>query len=127
MSSFTSPLLVRDNGDDTWTLAEPFRYRVGSEDSYEVIAVPAGFTTDYASVPRAFWAFFSPHGRHGKAAVLHDYLYQSGGLFGCYSRAECDQLFLEAMLVLRVPTWRAQVMYRAVRLFGSKHFRTYPE
>lgn len=127
MSSFTSPLIVRDNGDDTWTLASRFRYRVGSLDSGEVIDVPGGFTTDYASVPRAFWAVCSPHGRHGKAAVVHDYLYSTGGYFGRYSRKTCDLIFLEAMKVLGVPGWRALLMHRAVRLFGGRHFKSFDE
>src|SRR5437868_748210 len=43
--------------------------------SVQPIVVPAGFVTDFASIPRAFWSGMSPHGQYSRAAVLHDYLY----------------------------------------------------
>lgn len=55
-----------------------------------------------------FWS------RYGKAAVLHDYLYQSK----LVSRAMADLIFREAMIVLKVPKWQYSLMYWAVRSFG---------
>jgi hypothetical protein len=115
MSSFTTPLKVEplDNGRE-WRLLDPFKYHVGAEDSDEVIHVPADFVTDFASVPRAFWSLIPPWGSYGKAAVVHDYCYGAE----LYPRKRCDEIFLEAMTVLEVPTWKRQLMYRMVRAFG---------
>lgn len=76
--------------------------------------MPAGTVTDLASVPRLLWVVFPPHGRYAKAAIVHDYLYANA--IGTKSGA--DRIFLEAMGVLRVPTWRRRLIYGAVRLFG---------
>ncbi len=113
MSSFTSPLIVSpmDNGR-TWKLIKPFTYRIGSK---EVVSVHAGFITDFASVPRIFWSIVCPYGKQGKAAVIHDYLYQFGG----YTRKEADSIFKECMTVLGVAGWKIWVMYLAVRIFGK--------
>ena len=78
--------------------------------------VPAGVTTDFASVPRLFWRMIPPWGRYSIAAVVHDYLYQTGGV----SRKEADRIFLSIMKQLNVPFWKRQAMYYAVRIGGWK-------
>lgn len=115
MSIFTSPLVVSPLPDGrNWMLMLPFTYHVGSEYSNKTIKVPKGFITDFASTPPAIYWLIPPWGRYGKAAVLHDYLYQS---HKC-SRKQADDIFLEAMEVLGVEKWRRFLMYRAVRMFG---------
>ena len=76
--------------------------------------MPAGFETDFASVPRLFWRVVPPWGRYSPAAVVHDYLYHTGKV----SRLAADRLFLELMAALGVPLWKRQIMYWAVRLGG---------
>ena len=120
MSSFTDHLLLEDLGDGTFQLLKEFRYHVGDEDSNNVICVPRNFTTDFASVPRIFWNVIPPYGRHGKAAVVHDYLYATNGLHGRFNRQRCDEIFLEAITVLGVGAIKRQIMFRAVRMFGQK-------
>ncbi len=115
MSSFTDPLVVEPLPDGRrWRLVEPFRYHVGSYPSETIIAVPKGFITDFASVPRPFWNILPPWGRYGKAAVVHDFCYRRA----ICTRKRCDKIFLEAMKVLGVPGWKRYVMYLAVRAFG---------
>lgn len=41
----------------------------------ESLTVPAGFVTDYASIPQRLWSLYSPHDVYSRAAVVHDYLY----------------------------------------------------
>jgi hypothetical protein len=117
MSSFTEPLTVTKTGDNTWKVERAFRYDVGEENSGDYVDVPAGFETDFASVPRPLWAFFPPDGRYTQAAVVHDYLYNQRHIHG-RKRSECDAIFLEAMGVLGVNWFKRHTMYRAVRSFG---------
>jgi len=120
MSTFTTPLIVSplDNGRD-WKLIGAFGYHIGTLESSEIISVPAGFITDFASIPRFLWSIFPPWGRYGKAAVIHDYCYRKG----LFTRKRSDKIFYEAMKVLKVPYWKRCAMYRAVRLFGSRAYK----
>lgn len=135
MSEFTTPLLVSPLPDGRrWMIMREFRYYIGHEGSADVIVVPVGFVTDFASVPRPFWAIIPRWGKHGNAAVIHDYLYQFlswmleqpkyAPLFGHLKCARedprkfADDVFLEAMVVLNVRKSTRLVMYWAVRLFG---------
>lgn len=80
--------------------------------------VPAGYVTDYASVPHtplASW-LFRDHAH--MSAVLHDYLctdYYPQQM----SWREAADLFHEAMRVEGVSAWRAWMMAWAVRVFGE--------
>ncbi len=85
------------------------------------VTVPAGFETDFASVPRVLWNIIPPLGQHGLAAVLHDYLYATG----ISSRAEADAIFLESMRQLGVRFTRRYAMYLGVRLGGWLPWRRY--
>jgi len=114
MSQFTTDLIVKPVGENTWELVEGFEYHVGTYPSEEVIYVPSGFITDFASVPKIFWPIISPTGIHGKAAVVHDYCYATA----CYTRSKSDKIFLEAMEVLEVTKWKREVMYQSVVCFG---------
>ena len=115
MSSFTTPLYVTAMPDGKhWKLLESFVYELGKLGSGEVLIVLKGFITDFASTPRAIWWLFPPWGRYGKAAVLHDWLYNEG--IGTRKRA--DDIFFEAMLVCLTSSWKARIIYSAVRTFG---------
>lgn len=114
MSSFTGHLTVTKIGPRLWRVERQFIYFVGEENSNEFITVPRGFTTDFASVPRLFWTILPPDGTYTQAAVLHDFLYHTQQ----YSRKRSDEIFLEAMAVLKVWWVRRRIIYMAVRLFG---------
>lgn len=134
-----------------WELLEPVSYYL-REEGGETVVVPRGFRTDFASVPRPFWFWVAPWGRHGRAAVLHDFLYQLGSITapdGSRRRpgkAEADRIFREAMEVLdreiltnhtfwgRLPhpvlaarlavaTPRRWLMWAAVAVFGFFAYR----
>ena len=115
MSSFTTPLVVSPLPDGRrWKLIFQFGYDVGYKGSGDRITVPAGFVTDFASSPPAVWSIIPPWGKYGKAAVVHDYLYQTKAR----TRKEADDIFREGMVVLKVDPVRVFLMYWAVRLFG---------
>lgn len=121
MSRFTAPLVVTPLNDGrTWLLvSDDFVYEVGAESSGDEVRVPRWMATDFASVPRPVWWFAAPWGRHGHAAVVHD----AGYYLQDRSRRAYDDIFLEAMEVLRTPRARAVAMYWAVRLFGGFAWR----
>ena len=113
MSSFTSPLIVKHINGKDWEVMQEFTYKVFN--STVMITVPVGYITDFASIPKIVWPIIGhPAGRHGKAAVIHDYLYSTRR----FSRKRSDRIFLEAMKVLKIGTIKRKMMYYAVRLFG---------
>ena len=117
MSSFTAPLIVEvdqgeRNGRGTATLIQPFRYEVRHLGSGDLIEVPSGFQTDFCSVPGwARWAI-SNFDRSAKAAVVHDFLWQS---VRTRSRAEIDLIYREALAVLQVGFLRRWILWAGVR------------
>lgn len=123
MSQFTTPLDVRFVDGKHWVVLSPFVYDVGGVGSGETISVPTGFITDFASIPRIVWPVIGqPAGQYGKAAVIHDFLYQDPG---GRSRRRCDQIFLEGMQVLGVSWPKRTTMYFAVRVGGRKGWVRY--
>ena len=126
------PLRVEYIDGRTWLLVEDFVYldvvegeldEAGPRTRVNRITVPAGFSTDFASIPRFFWRVLPPTGEYGKAAVIHDFLYTFGAdNHGPVSKAYADGVFLRAMEDLGVGAVRRQLMYRAVRLFGRGNF-----
>jgi len=111
---------LSDNEDGTWTLTDPLRFVLSMGRGKIEVEVPAGFVTDFASVPRLLWFIFPPFGSWSRPAVLHDFLYSVTG--GC-SRFLADALFREAMYQQCVPAWRRAIMYCSVRMFGRHAWR----
>ena len=98
-----------------WQLVRPLQFRFTTDvDGFSVV-VPAGFRTDFASVPRYLWPVFPPTGQWMAAAVVHDYLYRETSC----SRFLADACFREAMSVLGVPLATRVAMYYAVRVGGG--------
>ncbi len=115
MSRFTSILLLSPLADSqTRVLMREFGYDVGAEGRQDQITVPVGFETDFASVPRPFWAILPKWGKYGNAAVIHDWLYWEQER----PRPAADAVLLEGMVVLGVSAVVRQTIYTAVRLFG---------
>jgi hypothetical protein len=116
--SFARPLILEmlDDGHN-YKLVEPFDYDTSLG---MTITVPAGFVTDFASVPRIFWNLLPPTGRYGKAAVIHDYLYRT---YGAGSKIVADAIFYEAMKALGVNAIVRGVMYLGVHWFGGRSYR----
>lgn len=82
------------------------------------INIPAGFETDFASVPQLLWNLLPPTGRYTRAAVVHDFLYRTPGL--C-TRAQADAVLYEAMkFPCHVGFFTRWTIYLGVRVGG--HF-----
>lgn len=120
---FKSDLVVKKRAGESWAFktVEPLIW----EDGRFFIAVPPGFTCDFASVPVAFqWIFPKMGTLTDRPAVLHDYIYAAE----LFERADCDRIFYNAMLHVGVSKWKAWAMYQAVRIGGgmvwNKHKKT---
>jgi hypothetical protein len=116
---FFSPLQVEVQPDgQTYKLLKPLHVRYFGH----LYTIPAGFLTDFASVPRCFWNLMPPFGKYTPAAVLHDWLYQNG----IVTRAQADKVFFDCMTSLEVPSWQRSLMYAGLRLGGHvawTHYR----
>jgi len=87
--------------------------------THEVIRVPKGFETDFASVPYAVSALIDPMGDNAEAAVIHDYLYAVGEPG---QREKADTIFLDALAQHHVDPIRRKLMYEAVRAGGAQNY-----
>lgn len=124
-----------------WHHTEPLSWEWGEKGSGLFITVPAfnpaGLTddelsaiakgvsnppgvTDLLSIPKKFRWLFAPSGPAVKAGALHDYLYKTRGLSGHYTRQQCDDIFYEAMVAVKVEALQAWAIYQGVRLGGNR-------
>ena len=105
--------------DYAWTFSVPVDGDVIDLRSLIRVQVPAGFRTDFASIPRFFWRVFNPAGCWRRAALIHDYLYSVAA--NC-PRFLADAIFRHVMEqdgVGKVARW---LIYCAVRLFASSGY-----
>jgi len=99
-----------------YCLGHDFTFR---RDSGQLITACAGMPFDGASIPRLFRGLYDQYsGRWAEAAAIHDALYIGRG-GGQLNRAEADQVFREALLANDVPSYRAWIMWAAVRIGGG--------
>lgn len=84
----------------------------------ELLCIPEGFETDLASVPRIPLVYLAVGGRGHKAAVLHDWLYESS----MFPRLVCDQYFYHALRESGVNAIYARAMYAGVRAGGAAYY-----
>lgn len=126
---FDSELAIRGLTPTTWSLLAPLVWTGTKGDSF---SVPVGFTTDFATVPRALVWKTQTYGPYTRAAVLHDWLLtelaawdKTHPLHGreTYNHSEppansrdCDGIFRLAMKDLGTPWLTRWQMWAAVRL-----------
>jgi hypothetical protein len=70
-----------------WMLTEPLAYKPSG--SNVALVVPAGFVTDFASLPRALCSLLPPAGKYLAAVIIHDFLYWD---------QSCDRQIADRML-----------------------------
>lgn len=123
MGKFLTKLQVEkdDARDNHWVLISKLAYQTDDE---AVLVAPAGFYTDFASIPRLLWGIIPPWGEeYDKAAVLHDYLYYRQ--FDSLPRYEADLIFLEAMAAQGVGRFKRNLLYWGVRIGGRGAWDSY--
>lgn len=103
-------LTVSAHGE-AWALAHDVVYR-GARDDF---TVPAGFVTDFATVPAVVTWLVPRAGAHTLAAVLHDWTCTEGIRTGAISSRDADGLFRRTMRELGVPPVRRWLAWAGVR------------
>lgn len=84
--------------------------------------MPAGFVTDFASVPRVPVVYTAFGDRAHRESVVHDYLYQTH----LVKKGVADRIFLEAMKTRKKSLWVRLGMYWGVVLGGFSSYRSGP-
>ncbi len=119
-SHFKTKLKAEHLDGRWWKLIAPLVYY--SEILNDIIVVPKGVVTDFASVPRLpiiYW-FFGTRGN--SAAAVHDLLYRWGEI----PRLQADAVYLEAMKVYGQWFFTRYPMYAGVVLGGHWSYKTLP-
>jgi hypothetical protein len=104
-------LTVRRVDADTWDLVDALVYQ-GRSDRF---VVPAGFRTDFATVPRVVSWLVPRFGAYTLAAILHDWLCTEGIRSGAVTSREADGIFRRVMRESGVPVLRRWLMWAGVR------------
>lgn len=137
MATFTTPLDLRYMDGRKWEVRAPFEFHLDHLGSNERVVIPVGFITDFASIPRALWRVLPPTGQYGKAAVIHDWLYQYRIVTVLWpqvdkavgarlvERAEADHILLEGMQALEVGWLTRSTIYSGVRAGGWHSWNKY--
>jgi hypothetical protein len=119
MQQFNGDVVLEELDKGFWKLKDDFSY----ENDYIKATVKAGFTTDGASIPKAFWSIVGNPLENDllNPAIIHDGLYTLMQL----KRLECDKMLKEMLLFNGVSKIKAFFIYYAVRLFGGSHWKKY--
>lgn len=97
-------------------------WRVASAQSVNVAGqlfeIPAGFRTDFASVPRWLQPLLSERAIRSLPSVAHDFLYFQGT-----PKRIADAVFFELLAAEKnVPAWQRWIMFKAVEWFGDSAY-----
>ena len=82
--------------------------------------IDAGYASNGMSVPPCLWSFISPQYSPQTLfpSICHDWLYDHHVM----AREEADAWYREALIENGYPSWKAWMVYRAVRRFGESHW-----
>ena len=115
-SGFDRDLALRAISATTWVLTEPLTW-TGTQG--DVFAVPQGYVTDLATVPRFLHWLTLPYGAYTRAAVLHDWLITERinhpDPAQRVTSRDVDGIFRRVMQELGVPWTKRWTMWAAVR------------
>lgn len=100
---------------EAWTI-----YRV---DDFFGLEVPAGTTTDGASIPRLLWRVCGHPLQAPRvyAALAHDWLYRNAWRLGV-TRKEADEIYRALLRHFGVGAFKAGVEYYALRACGGRNY-----
>lgn len=105
-------------------LVKPAGYwLVEEEQSWGPFTVFKNFITDWASIPRVLWPVFSPYKpQYLRAALFHDYLYESHRV----SREMADRIFFDLLMEDGCYLATAYMFWSGVRVGGYFAYKSGP-
>ena len=106
---------------EVWILLKDFVYHHAPSESLPLdftVTVPAGFYTDFASVPRLPVLYVSLGNTGHEAALVHDYLYRIDAEPNA-SKDTADRTFYDALVEMGLGERHAAVMYDGVVIGGA--------
>jgi hypothetical protein len=109
---------------DIWTLLHEFWYHHAPTETIDLdvtVTVPAGFMTDFASVPRLPLIYYVCGNQAHEASVVHDYLYSLDSM-PLVDKNTADRIFYDAMIEMGLDRHIARMMYDGVVIGGESHF-----
>jgi hypothetical protein len=109
--------LVKDDASGLWELTQPLVYQ--SDLLGKSVTVPAGFKTDFCSVPRIPFAFDLLGNRARMSGCVHDFLYTAPHLT---DRKTADCVLKEMLQIDGVNDLEAEMFYLAVRVGAASHW-----
>jgi hypothetical protein len=110
------PLFLGRFADRFYFLREPIGWTPNEgQEGHKPVEVPTGFVTDFASIPRAFWALLPPDGLYTYPAIIHDYLYWEQPV----SKSEADLILRYAMEDFKVDKITIETIYNGVKFGGA--------
>ncbi|EJN15104.1 Protein of unknown function (DUF1353) [Bradyrhizobium sp. YR681] len=111
------PLHVGRFKEPIYYLLRPISWQPGADAParLEAVEAPAGFVTDFASIPQIFWSALRPDGEYTYPAIIHDYLYWTQ----TRPRAVADEIFRASMQDFNIAPKTITLIYEAVRLGGQ--------
>lgn len=128
MRQLPQPVFTIDPDDPKgrlYVLLENFELTISAALDWHVV-IPAGFKTDFASLPPlarfVVWLMGLQH-IVTIAAIVHDYFYATHAV----ARAVADGIFRQMLGEFGAPRWFAKAVEIAVRVFGWYAYRTGPE
>jgi len=116
---FLLPLRVEQISEKDWLLTAPLQYYSALLD--RILTVPAGFVTDFASVPRLPFMYWFTGGLAQAPAALHDWIYRTPEVD--ITRSQGDAVFEEAISARGYWEARSWFMWLGVRLGGWSSYK----
>ncbi|MBT1508870.1 DUF1353 domain-containing protein [Bradyrhizobium sp. SRL28] len=108
-------LSVTRFADAFWYLNKRIDWTPSPGQTLPSVSVPAGFVTDFASIPRALWTALPRDGDYVWAAIVHDYLYW----YQTTTREIADSVLNAAMIDFKIPAANRVAIYQGVHLGGE--------
>lgn len=116
-TAVSGPLFITRFREPIYVLLKPISWKPTGANTatYSSVEVPAGFVTDFASIPRVFWSLLRPDAEYTYPAIIHDYLYWMQER----PREVADNIFRLAMEDFKIETITATAIFKAIRAGGG--------
>ncbi len=116
--------LTRDLGSGMHRLQEPVIVHLAGGPNGWKLEIPAGYVTDYASIPAALHWLINPDDEKVMlAALVHDFIYHTHVV----SRAVADAIFYQLLRQSGLARRLAKLMFLSVHLTGKRGYLAGPD